>query len=317
MLLHVTQAVNNPRNVFLHKFLNAVVLCAMIVDKEEKAVIPILRAHSKCPAFTVENLAVGDYLIGIGDELVIERKTWNDLKASIVDTRYKEQKKRLNDSNLNVIFLLEDPRFCDTRVLTDEDVRVCGAFMSLMLSRRWHVLCTRNAHESVEMLIAIENKMQEWKHKQELLGAVQMEQSEITHSRALLFKKNYKTPEDAALAALTCVRGISVKKARIITQAKGSLMQIGQCSIEELAGIECGTGSGAVTKSRKLGPNVAKLIHEMFAAFGIGDGGGKNKMEEVKETEEGAGGVERADGTDGELGEIKDMEEMEGEEGGC
>ena len=59
-----------------------------------------------------ENLPLGDFIISDEkeDKLIIERKTINDLLASIKDGRYDEQSYRLNGlnhHNHNIIYLIE------------------------------------------------------------------------------------------------------------------------------------------------------------------------------------------------------------------
>ena len=56
-----------------------------------------------------ENLALGDFKIG---NLLIERKTHQDLASSILDGRYKEQCNRLSelliqDSTIKVVYIIE------------------------------------------------------------------------------------------------------------------------------------------------------------------------------------------------------------------
>jgi ERCC4-type nuclease len=60
----------------------------------------------------IESLPLGDIIFndGIQDLVIIERKTWKDLAASIKDGRYEEQSYRLNGltfPNHNIIYLIE------------------------------------------------------------------------------------------------------------------------------------------------------------------------------------------------------------------
>jgi len=60
----------------------------------------------------VENLPLADIIInnGIQDLIMIERKSLNDLSASIKDGRYEEQSYRLNGiehHNHNIVYLIE------------------------------------------------------------------------------------------------------------------------------------------------------------------------------------------------------------------
>jgi len=67
----------------------------------------------QCMEVRVETLPIGDVIISDSnnnDLVIIERKTVNDLLASIVDGRYEEQSHRLSGSeinNHNIIYLIE------------------------------------------------------------------------------------------------------------------------------------------------------------------------------------------------------------------
>jgi len=74
-----------------------------------------IRENNSCYeniSITVENLPLGDIIITQdGNEIIIvERKTWKDLEASIKDGRYKEQGYRLSNCsvhNHNIFYLIE------------------------------------------------------------------------------------------------------------------------------------------------------------------------------------------------------------------
>ena len=81
------------------------------IDNREKDLIPIFQKNNI--PFVNENLEIGDILISddAGNTLIIiERKKYADLSASIKDGRYKEQKERLLHSlsrSVRKIYLLE------------------------------------------------------------------------------------------------------------------------------------------------------------------------------------------------------------------
>lgn len=93
----------------------------LVLDYRESDLIAIINAisQSKPPLFeiTTENLPIGDIVIrgdGDSDLVVIERKTLQDLAASIRDGRYNEQSFRLDESllhNHNIIYLIEGDIF--------------------------------------------------------------------------------------------------------------------------------------------------------------------------------------------------------------
>ena len=64
--------------------------------------------------FRKEYLDLGDFIIQDSNqqELIIERKTWNDLQCSLKDQRYREQRSRLllyekNNNNVKICYILE------------------------------------------------------------------------------------------------------------------------------------------------------------------------------------------------------------------
>ena len=84
---------------------------SLILDNREKDL------KSAFPDAEYKNLDLGDIQININKDdgtselfLLIERKTMKDLISSVNDGRYREQKKRLLDSNIpnqKIMYLLE------------------------------------------------------------------------------------------------------------------------------------------------------------------------------------------------------------------
>ena len=77
------------------------------IDYREKCLKDYFQSKSYCK---IENLTLGDVILKYENNIIllIERKTTEDLAASIRDGRHKEQKYRLMNSNIklkNIIFL--------------------------------------------------------------------------------------------------------------------------------------------------------------------------------------------------------------------
>ena len=87
------------------------------IDCREKDLIPICKNLKEEGDYKVDietgNLLLGDVIIeddGGAEIIMIERKTWKDLAASIRDGRYAEQSYRLNNCDIhnhNIIYLIE------------------------------------------------------------------------------------------------------------------------------------------------------------------------------------------------------------------
>ena len=114
----------------------------------------------------VENLPLGDIIISnmVEDKLVIERKSINDLSASIKDGRYEEQSYRLNGlnhPNHNIIYLIEGDvnrvnRFKDTRL---EKLTLYSAIFSLNYYKGFSVIRTFSLDETALFVCNTANKL--------------------------------------------------------------------------------------------------------------------------------------------------------------
>ena len=115
------------------------------------------------------NLPIGDIIIfdpvKIEDIIIIERKTINDLLASIKDGRYEEQSFRLNGTdthNHNIIYLIEGDvnranRFKDTGV-KDKSI-IYSAIFSLNYYKGYSVIRTFNLEETSIFICNTLNKL--------------------------------------------------------------------------------------------------------------------------------------------------------------
>ena len=103
----------------------------------------------------VENLPIGDVIISNNndDELIIERKSINDLLSSIKDGRYEEQSYRLNGLSLhnhNIMYMIEgDINKMNTfRDVKFEKLTLYSAIFSLNYYKGFSVIRTFNLDET-------------------------------------------------------------------------------------------------------------------------------------------------------------------------
>ena len=82
------------------------------VDSRESKLIQKLQQSYPNFTFSVETLPVGDIALRVADQTVflLERKTWSDLEASIIDKRFHEQGHRLAESGIRYAYVLEGPQ---------------------------------------------------------------------------------------------------------------------------------------------------------------------------------------------------------------
>jgi ERCC4-type nuclease len=102
-----------------------------------------------------ENLHLGDFIIG---NMIIERKSHQDLASSILDGRYKEQSNRLyeyikENPDKKIIYFIEgnfDLYFQNHNI--DKD-RLISCIMSLFYEKGFFVIMTKHVNETAEFLI--------------------------------------------------------------------------------------------------------------------------------------------------------------------
>jgi ERCC4-type nuclease len=112
-----------------------------------------------------ETLIVGDILIKSNDDeniLLIERKSFSDLIASIKDGRYEEQSYRLLNSSgfrpHSIIYLLEG-MFSQVRTPIDKKI-IYSSMTSLQYFKGFCVHRTSTVHESSEWILSVANKLE-------------------------------------------------------------------------------------------------------------------------------------------------------------
>ena len=117
-----------------------------IIDKFEQRNFP----------FRKEYLDLGDFIIQDSNqqELIIERKTWNDLQCSLKDQRYREQRSRLllyekNNNNVKICYILEGSN-------SDYEIEKKAVFR-LMFAYQIPVFFSQNMEETVSLLTFIMN----------------------------------------------------------------------------------------------------------------------------------------------------------------
>ena len=117
-----------------------------------------------------ENLPLGDIIICSenGDEkLILERKTLQDLAASIRDGRYKEQSFRLNECNVhnhNIMYLIEGnlqhyKPFLFGKAPIDK-YALLSSFVSICYYKGFSLYKSNNIDESAEWIIQLAFKIQ-------------------------------------------------------------------------------------------------------------------------------------------------------------
>jgi ERCC4-type nuclease len=185
-----------------------------------------------------ENLPIGDIIVTDGekDVLIIERKTLNDLSASIKDGRYEEQSYRLNGlphHNHNIVYLIEGDINNTNSILFKQRLdrsTLYSALFSIAFYKGFSLMRSYDLSETAFILCNMIYKLSKSKNREffytdHLLD--EREKEEKTYCEVIKkVKKENITKENIGQIMLCQIPGISSQSAKAILHKFGSLPQL-------------------------------------------------------------------------------------------
>ena len=132
-------------------------MCLVTIDCRELDLIEIFK-QMNYENYECKSIPLGDIIIG--DNIIIERKTWVDLASSIMDGRYKEQSNRLSQAlleNYKVYYFIEgNLDFYKPYGIKKESLISC--IFSLTYEKNFNVIITKNIRETSSFIIQFRDK---------------------------------------------------------------------------------------------------------------------------------------------------------------
>lgn len=207
------------------------------IDCREKDLIPICKNINEEFNYNIsietKSLLLGDIIIedDNGNEIImIERKTWKDLAASIRDGRYAEQSFRLNNCELhnhNIIYLIEG----DLKYYNDKFTRIgkkalISAITSIHFTKGFSLYKTNNLTESAEWILQMVTKIQKDKAKSFYIDTGENKVVENYSSVCKRAKKSNISKDNIGEIMLAQIPGISNTVAVLINQKYGSIKNL-------------------------------------------------------------------------------------------
>ena len=188
----------------------------IIIDIRENKLIDLFEKNNI--EFVKKQLDIGDIILEKNDEinLLIERKTIQDLISSIKDGRYKEQKTRiLSKINIdNVLYLIEG-RVDNLKY--DEKV-VFGSITNMIFRDNIKLINTGNIKQSYDLILNLKKKFIE--------GTFEAKQNLNYNEFIKLNKKENITNELFNIQVLSNIPGVSIKMAEVILQEVKSVKEL-------------------------------------------------------------------------------------------
>ena len=185
------------------------------IDYREHALLQECQSIlSEYPELKLEstNLKIGDMMV---DKVIIERKTWADLEASIKDKRYTEQSFRLQESmkeGFRVYYWLEGDLNTYHGSIPNDSLR--KAMFGLM-EKGFFVVQTRHCKDSARCLLEFVEKLAK-------------PTETLTYEEACITKQKQKhlTRDNISLFMLSQIPSISMKTAQIILSKYGHIREL-------------------------------------------------------------------------------------------
>lgn len=194
----------------------------LVIDNREHDIIQNLQ--NSIP-YVIEQLDVGDILFRQEGTtvLVIERKTVNDLKASICDGRGREQKARLLGSTPRhrILYLIEGS--LDKTSMKGLPIStLVGSLINTQLRDGIKVYKTNTIEESVEFIIKLYSKLK--KDGDTYFREEEYKSSDINYAATLKkSKKANMTPSVWMISQLSLIPQVTEKVASVITDKYSSV----------------------------------------------------------------------------------------------
>ena len=199
----------------------------LIIDTREKALIDILNKNKI--TFKIEQLELGDILFQKEEKifLVIERKTINDLKASICDGRNREQKYRLLKSfpTQRILYLIEGS--------FDKDLEysvggiplstLIGSMINTQFRDNIKTYKTNSIQESVNFITKLKDKFT--KESENYFKNIEITDEKYSSS-IKKSKKSNMTTNVWFISQLSLIPQVTEKLASIITEKYKSLRDL-------------------------------------------------------------------------------------------
>jgi ERCC4-type nuclease len=231
-----------------------------LLDTRESDLIRILDGNAE---MTVKSLDVGDVWIGVDaenklveDGLIIERKSIQDLEASILDGRYREQRGRIlsycQETKARPIYILEGPITSHSGRL--EKSAILKFMNRLVLHYQIAVLRTSSVLETAD---TIRTLIQQWEEQDPQRSIKRkVDTVKVTDGLHVQKKANAGDHRQFAISCLAQCPGVSVKMAEVLVDTFKTLKGVIDAPQKDIENVKVGT--------RRVGPAVSKRLSEIL-----------------------------------------------------
>jgi crossover junction endonuclease MUS81 len=193
----------------------------IIVDSRETQLISLLQSRDldkyvNLISIETHQLDIGDIQITCDNKVwTLERKTVQDLMASVKDGRYKEQKMRLQSSGHDCTYVIEGDDVLSHKFERYQSI-LSGAYLHTMYRDNMRIIFTKNINDTCTFILTLACKIVD-KPDAFLQEKANQDQDEYIDCLKLKTKKIENiTPENCYLMQLSQIPTISITIAKNI-----------------------------------------------------------------------------------------------------
>jgi len=201
-----------------------------------------------------ERLDVGDIMIRSPDRtIVIERKTWDDLRSSIADGRKSEQQMRaLGGDNVHFMYIIVSSKIPKWNHKPSRGIPNANAFCSLLKTQLRDKVTVHWAQDTEDIIEVVSYIYKQLRDNKLMMS------THARHVDAYVQQRKRKCANDNPFVQmLASVDGSSVQKAEAISTHFPTMEKLVKASEDEIANIKVG-------KQRigpKLANNYTQILH--------------------------------------------------------
>ena len=238
----------------------------LICDYREKHILEQLnKINNHNCIIKSDNLHLGDFIIG---NMIIERKTHNDLASSILDGRYKEQSNRLKqhletNPNTKIVYFIElnfDLFLNNHNISKDQ---LISSIMSLFYEKHFFVILTKHLNETCDFLIKFCHKYHT-KYKNNNITNIDHTIKDLTNQYSK--KNNQVNKSNIGIIMLSNIPNISYNIAlQLLEQFNNDIYEFLSKIKENPTILDTIILKTKDNKSRKLSKNIKEKLIEYFS----------------------------------------------------
>jgi len=234
-------------------------MSTLIIDVRESALHTAITIPHEMKQLHVGDIHIGLSNKGSGPALMLERKTWTDFQASLMDGRYREQRGRLlaaaADSGARVAYILEGSPSSLRPPFTESSIMKVVA--RLQFKHGIPVFRTLSVAGTADLVQMLHAQWMEERTSFETEGVAQRAADGIH----VVKRNNAEDPSVFGTSLLCLVHGVSVKIAEAWLAAFGSCGAVMKADLKALADVKVGT--------RRVGDAVAGRAIAMWTSIGL------------------------------------------------